>query len=111
MESQNDPTASAALVPPTGKPRFATAIPPADHYPRSRRDRLGTLPFVDGFPDDATVEKVYDNLDFQRGVQAFLTAMPAASHRAQRKALRALRARQPDGAALRDADGLRARCS
>jgi hypothetical protein len=24
-------------------------------------------------------ERLYDNLDFQRGVQAFLTAMPAAS--------------------------------
>jgi hypothetical protein len=28
---------------------------------------------------DATVQKAYDNLDFQRGVQAFLTAMPGAS--------------------------------
>ncbi len=41
--------------------------------------RLGTLRFFDGFPDDDTVEKVDDNLDFQRGVQAFLTALPVAS--------------------------------
>ncbi|MEI7981968.1 MAG: DUF1254 domain-containing protein, partial [Bacteroidota bacterium] len=41
--------------------------------------RLGTLKFFDGFPDEETVQKVYDNLDFQRGVQAFLTALPAAS--------------------------------
>jgi hypothetical protein len=40
---------------------------------------LGTLKFFDGFPDKETVQKVYDNLDFQRGVQAFLTAIPAAS--------------------------------
>jgi len=39
---------------------------------------MGTLKFTDGFPDDATVEKVFEDLDFQRGVQAFLTAMPAA---------------------------------
>jgi hypothetical protein len=39
---------------------------------------LGTLRFFDGFPDKETVKKVYDNLDFQRGVQAFLTALPAA---------------------------------
>jgi quinol monooxygenase YgiN len=26
-------------------------------------------------PDEATIEKVFDNLDFQRGVQAILTAM------------------------------------
>ena len=44
--------------------------------------------FFDGFPDDATVQKVYDNLDFQRGVQAFLTAMPTASALAQREGFR-----------------------
>ena len=50
--------------------------------------RLGTLQFTDGFPDDATVEKVFDNLDFQHAVQAFLTSMPAASLAAIRKAAR-----------------------
>ena len=46
--------------------------------------RIGTLNFFDGFPDDATVEKIYDNLDFMRGVEAFLTAMPGASTEALR---------------------------
>ena len=41
--------------------------------------RLGTLKFFDGMPDEATVKKVYDNLDFQRGIEAFLTGTPAAS--------------------------------
>lgn len=58
---------------------YKTDIPPSITMPDSVETRLGTLTFKDGFPDDATVEKVYDNLDFQRGVQAFLTAMPAAS--------------------------------
>ena len=49
--------------------------------------RLWTLQFKDGFPDDATVEKVFDNLDFQHAVQAFLTTMPAASLHAQQKAM------------------------
>jgi len=49
---------------------------------------LGTLKFFDGFPDAATVKKVYDNLDFQRGVQAFLTALPAASMYATREGYR-----------------------
>jgi hypothetical protein len=40
---------------------------------------IGTLNFFDGFPDDATVQKVYDNLDFSRGVQAFMSGMPGAS--------------------------------
>ena len=30
-------------------------------------------------PDEETVKKVYDNLDFSRGVEAFLSGMPAAS--------------------------------
>ena len=43
--------------------------------------------FTDGFPDDATVEKIFENLDFQRGVQAFLTAMSAASLAAMRRGI------------------------
>jgi hypothetical protein len=69
-------------------PKYRTDIPPAITVPDSVETRLGTLRFTDGFPDDATVQKVYDNLDFQRGVQAFLTAMPAASLAAVRKGIR-----------------------
>jgi hypothetical protein len=72
----------------TDKPKMATDIPPAITIPDRIETRLGTLKFFDGFPDDATVEKVYDNLDFQRGVQAFLTAMPAASLHAMREGIR-----------------------
>ena len=36
------------------------------------------------------VEKVYDNLDFQRGVQVFLTGMTAGSASAMRKGIRSL---------------------
>ena len=42
-------------------------------------ERLGTLKIFDGMPDKETVKKVYDNLDFSRGVEAFLSGMPAAS--------------------------------
>ncbi len=42
-------------------------------------ERLGTLRFFDGMPDEDTVRKAYDNLDFMRGVEAFLSGMPAAS--------------------------------
>jgi hypothetical protein len=73
---------------PAAKPRMATEIPPAILTPDTLETRLGTLKFTDGFPDDATVQKAYDNLDFQRGVQAFLTAMPAASLLAMRKGIR-----------------------
>src|SRR6478736_2368341 len=65
------------------KPKMATEVPESIVIPDQLNTRIGTLRFVDGFPDDDTVQKVYDNLDFQRGVQAFLTTMPAASLQAQ----------------------------
>jgi len=70
------------------KLRMTTDIPPEITTPDSVETRLGTLKFVDGFPDAATVEKVYDNLDFQRGVQAFLTGVPGASQVAIRHGIR-----------------------
>ena len=64
---------------PLKKFKMTTEIPASITTPDKVETRLGTLKFVDGFPDTATVQKVYDNLDFQRGVQAFLTGLPAAS--------------------------------
>src|SRR3984957_3028875 len=61
------------------KMKMTTRIPAAITTPDSVETRLGTLKFFDGFPDDDTVAKVYDNLDFQRGVGAFLSGMPGAS--------------------------------
>ena len=61
------------------KPKMATEIPPDITTPDSVDTRLGTLKFFDGLPDKATVEKVYDNLDFMRGVDVFLNTMSAAS--------------------------------
>jgi hypothetical protein len=47
--------------------KMTTDIPPSITTPNKLETRIGTLNFFDGFPDKATVEKVYDNLDFQRG--------------------------------------------
>jgi hypothetical protein len=75
-------------VPTAPKLKMTTDIPAQITTPDAVENRLGTLRFFDGFPDDATVEKIYDNLDFQRGVQAFLTAMPGASVYALREGFR-----------------------
>lgn len=40
---------------------------------------LGDLEFFDGMPSQATVKKTYDFLDFSRGVETFLSGIPAAS--------------------------------
>jgi hypothetical protein len=47
--------------------------------------RLGTLEFDDGAPSDETAALLYDHLDFMRGVQAFLGAIPGASLAALRR--------------------------
>ncbi len=80
-------TAPAQTAP---KMKMTTDIPPSITTPDTVETRLGTLKFMDGFPDDATVQKLYDNLDFQRGVQAFLTATPGASMAGMRAGLREL---------------------
>ena len=45
--------------------------------------RVGTLEFThdfaNGYPTDATVEKLYDERDFQRACQAYLWSLPAVS--------------------------------
>ena len=41
--------------------------------------RLGTLNFTDGVPRAEIVQKVYDNLDFYRGVETFMVGIPEAS--------------------------------
>jgi hypothetical protein len=69
-------------------PKMATAIPPSITTPDRIETRLGTLRFYDGLPDEKTVQTVYDNLDFQRGVEAFLTALPAAGFCAVRTGIR-----------------------
>jgi hypothetical protein len=63
----------------TPKMKMTTDIPPSLVTPDTVETRIGTLKFTDGFPDEATAAKVYDNLDFQRGVQAYLAALPAVS--------------------------------
>jgi len=59
--------------------KMTTDIPASITTPDVVETSLGTLRFFDGFPDEETVQKVYDNLDIQRGVQAFLIAFPANS--------------------------------
>ena len=60
-------------------PKYSAKVPPYITTPDTVETRIGTLKFFDGLPDPETVKKVYDNLDFARGVEAFLTGIPAAS--------------------------------
>ena len=77
-------TVYAALIAPqvlaqTASPRYSAKVPPSIQTPDTVQSRIGTLTFVDGAPDDKTVQLAYDQLDFGRGVEAFMAGMPAAS--------------------------------
>src|SRR5450631_1441081 len=72
-------TATSATGQTSPKLKVTTPIPESITTPDSVETRLGSMKFTDGFPDDTTVQKVYDNLDFMNGVNAFLNAMPGAS--------------------------------
>ena len=60
-------------------PGYNNKIPDTILTPDTVETRIGTLTFFDGSPTRETVERVYDNLDFMRGVETFLNGMPAAS--------------------------------
>ena len=78
--------ASPAPAPPTTY-KMTTSIPPSIPISDKVETRFGTLNFFDGFPDKASTEKLYDNLDFQRAVQAYLLGLPAVSQWANRKGM------------------------
>src|SRR5512136_885356 len=67
--------------------KMTTEIPAGILTPDTVETRLGTLRFFDGFPDEATVQTLYDNLDFQRAVQAYLQSLPAIQMLEMRKGL------------------------
>jgi len=71
--------AVSAVAADAPKMKMTTEIPASIMTPDSVETRIGTLRFFDGYPDDATTQLVYDNLDFMNGVNAFLNAVPGAS--------------------------------
>lgn len=69
------------------KMKMTTEIPDGIATPDRLETRLGSLRFFDGVPDEETTQKLYDSLDFQRAVQAFLNSIQIASMSAMRKGL------------------------
>jgi hypothetical protein len=50
--------------------QYSTPVPPGIAIPKEVRSPFGTLKFFDGVPDQASTQKIYDNLDFSRAMQA-----------------------------------------
>jgi hypothetical protein len=64
-----------------------TAISPAISTPDKVETRIGTLDFKDGMPGKDTVAKIYDNLDFTHGFEAFVNTLQGVSIHALHKGL------------------------
>src|SRR3989338_719068 len=56
----------------TSTSTFAQELPTTG----SVTSQIGKLDIVNGYPTDSTVKRLYDALDYQRAVQAYLWAMP-----------------------------------
>ena len=61
------------------------AIPSAITTPARVESRIGTLDFTDGMLSQATLDKVYDHLDFTHGFEAFVNTMQGVNAAAIRK--------------------------
>ena len=60
-------------------PGFNLKIPENIMTPDKVNSRIGELTFFDGVPTGDTVQKVYDNLDYVRGIDTFLKFIPACN--------------------------------
>ncbi|MDC0948926.1 DUF1254 domain-containing protein [Gammaproteobacteria bacterium] len=69
---------------------MSTDIPTNIITPDTMETSIGTLNFIDGVPTASTAQKVWDQLDFSRAMQAMVMATPAASLQGFRKGIRKL---------------------
>lgn len=60
-------------------PKFEPEVPAKITTPNEVHTRIGTLRFRDGAPEPETVSLAFDQLDFSRGIQTFLTGISATS--------------------------------
>ena len=83
-------------------PKYSAKAPPSLQMPEEVESRIGMLKFFDGLPDGETTAKVYDNLDFVRGIDAFLSGIPIASVQAVCTGLEAVGVAKNRGLAITD---------
>src|SRR5262245_19494546 len=54
-----------------------TAVATVQSRTESMKTRIGELEFESGYPSQETVQKLYDEMDFQRACQAYIWGIPA----------------------------------
>jgi hypothetical protein len=80
--------ASAASAQSNKQYKMTTPIAPGVAVPDHVETSLGVLELRDGFPKPDTIEKIYDNLDRSRALQAYLLAIPIVNQAGMRDSLR-----------------------
>jgi hypothetical protein len=78
----------ATSMPQEQKYTYSTPIAPGVATPDRLETSIGPLNLSDGYPDPSTVEKIYDNLDRSRALQAYLLALPMVNQAGMRDTLR-----------------------
>lgn len=68
--------------------KMTTPIAPGVATPDRLDTSIGTLNLIDGVPKPDTVEKIYDNLDRSRALQAYLLAIPIVNQAGMRDSMR-----------------------
>ena len=68
--------------------KFSTPIAPGVAVPDKIESSIGTLHLKYGYPSADTVEKIYDNLDRSRALQAYLMAIPIVNQAGMRDSIR-----------------------
>ena len=77
-----------AAAPAGAQYKMTTAIAPGVATPDKLDTSIGTLHLSDGNPDAATVQRIYDNLDQSRALQAYLLAIPIVNQAGMRDSMR-----------------------
>jgi hypothetical protein len=67
--------------------KYSTPIEPGVAVPDKIESSIGTLNLSYGYPSADTVEKIYDNLDRSRALQAYLMAIPIVNQAGMRDSL------------------------
>ena len=67
--------------------KYSTPIAPGVAVPDKIESSIGTLNLSYGYPSADTVEKIYDNLDRSRALQAYLMAIPIVNQAGMRDSL------------------------
>jgi hypothetical protein len=78
------------VLPRLAAAQTAPAIPPSITTPEKVETRLGTLDFRDGAPSKATLDKVYDDIDFAHAQRVFADTLQGVSLHAIRKGLQSV---------------------